>query len=47
MPFRSTSMPEKISLAILGGSGLYNMTGLTDTTENDLETPFGKPSATT
>jgi len=38
-------MPEKISLAILGGSGLYNMTGLTDTTENDLETPFGKPSA--
>ncbi len=38
-------MPEKISLAILGGSGLYSMTGLTDTTEHDLETPFGKPSA--
>jgi 5'-methylthioadenosine phosphorylase len=38
-------MPEKPSLAILGGSGLYSMTGLTDTIENDLETPFGKPSA--
>ncbi len=38
-------MPEKLSLAILGGSGLYNMTGLADTTEHDLETPFGKPSA--
>jgi len=38
-------MPENLSLAILGGSGLYSMTGLTDTTEHDLETPFGKPSA--
>jgi len=38
-------MPEKLSLAILGGSGLYSMTGLTDTTEYDLETPFGKTSA--
>lgn len=36
---------EKISLAIIGGSGLYNMPGLTDTVEHDLETPFGKPSA--
>jgi 5'-methylthioadenosine phosphorylase len=38
-------MPEKISLAIIGGSGLYSMSGLTDTTESDIETPFGKPSA--
>jgi 5'-methylthioadenosine phosphorylase len=38
-------MPEKLSLAIIGGSGLYSMTGLTDTTEHDLETPFGRPSA--
>lgn len=38
-------MPEKIVLAILGGSGLYSMTGLTDTTEYHPETPFGKPSA--
>jgi 5'-methylthioadenosine phosphorylase len=38
-------MPEKLSLAIIGGSGLYSMTGLTETIEHDLETPFGKPSA--
>ena len=38
-------MTEKISLAIIGGSGLYSMTGLTVTTEYDLDTPFGKPSA--
>jgi 5'-methylthioadenosine phosphorylase len=38
-------MPEKISLAIIGGSGLYSMAGLTDTTEYNLETPFGKSSA--
>ncbi len=38
-------MPEKPSLAIIGGSGLYRMTGLTETIEHDLETPFGKPSA--
>ncbi|HTX90142.1 MAG TPA: S-methyl-5'-thioadenosine phosphorylase [Anaerolineales bacterium] len=36
---------EKISLAIIGGSGLYSMAGLTDTTEHDLDTPFGKTSA--
>lgn len=38
-------MPEKLQLAIIGGSGLYSMTGLNDTSEYDLETPFGKPSA--
>ena len=38
-------MPDILSLAIIGGSGLYNMTGLTNTSEHDLETPFGKPSA--
>ncbi|MDO9129487.1 MAG: S-methyl-5'-thioadenosine phosphorylase [Anaerolineales bacterium] len=38
-------MTEKITLAIIGGSGLYSMPGLTDTKEFDLETPFGKPSA--
>jgi 5'-methylthioadenosine phosphorylase len=38
-------MPEKPSLAIIGGSGLYTMPGLTDTKEYDLETPFGRPSA--
>ena len=38
-------MSEKLVLGIIGGSGLYNMSGLTDTQENDLDTPFGKPSA--
>ncbi len=38
-------MNEKISLAIIGGSGLYNMAGLTDTVEYLPDTPFGKPSA--
>ena len=37
-------MPEKPTLAILGGSGLYNITGLMDIEEHDLTTPFGKPS---
>ena len=38
-------MTEKVSLAIIGGSGLYEMTGLTDPHEQDLTTPFGKPSS--
>ncbi len=38
-------MTETISLAIIGGSGLYHMSGLQDIKEYDLETPFGKPSA--
>lgn len=36
---------EKISLAVIGGSGLYGMPGLTDTHEHAVETPFGTPSA--
>jgi 5'-methylthioadenosine phosphorylase len=38
-------MTEKPTLGIIGGSGLYSMSGLTDIREYDLETPFGKPSA--
>ncbi len=38
-------MAETISLAIIGGSGLYGMSGLKDPQEHDLDTPFGKPSA--
>jgi 5'-methylthioadenosine phosphorylase len=38
-------MSEKLVLAIIGGSGLYSMSGLTGTEEHDLETPFGKPSS--
>jgi 5'-methylthioadenosine phosphorylase len=38
-------MTEKLALAIIGGSGLYSMSGLTDTRECVIETPFGSPSA--
>jgi 5'-methylthioadenosine phosphorylase len=29
---------------VIGGSGLYNMPGLTDVQEHDMSTPFGPPS---
>ena len=38
-------MTESVTLAIIGGSGLYEMPGLEDTREHDLDTPFGKTSA--
>lgn len=38
-------MAEKPVLAVIGGSGLYDMDGLADTQAVDVETPFGKPSA--
>jgi 5'-methylthioadenosine phosphorylase len=38
-------MPENVSLAIIGGSGLYSMSVLENIKEYDLNTPFGKPSA--
>ena len=31
-------------IGIIGGSGLYNMAGLTDVREEKIETPFGDPS---
>ena len=37
-------MPDKIPLAIIGGSGLYNMAGLTHVEEKHISTPFGPPS---
>jgi len=33
-----------VEIGIIGGSGLYNMPGLTDTGEQKLDTPFGDPS---
>jgi len=36
---------ETVRLAVIGGSGLYAMSGLTDTRELTLDTPFGQPSA--
>lgn len=38
-------MNEKVTLAIIGGSGLYNMEGLQNTEEIEVDTPFGKPSS--
>lgn len=38
-------MNDKISIAIIGGSGLYHMPGLESAKEYDMDTPFGKPSA--
>ncbi|HXA56746.1 MAG TPA: S-methyl-5'-thioadenosine phosphorylase [Candidatus Acidoferrum sp.] len=35
---------ETVKIAIIGGSGLYHMDGLTDTREVRLKTPFGDPS---
>jgi len=35
---------EKAQIGIIGGSGLYQMDGLTDIREISVETPFGKPS---
>ena len=34
----------KAEIGIIGGSGLYNMDGLTNVTEVKIETPFGDPS---
>jgi 5'-methylthioadenosine phosphorylase len=35
---------EKIDMAVIGGSGLYDLEGLTDKKEVNVDTPFGKPS---
>lgn len=38
-------MTKKLSMAVIGGSGLYQMSGLENTETIDMDTPFGKPSA--
>ncbi len=38
-------MNRKPLLAVIGGSGVYNMSQLTDVENIDLDTPFGKPSS--
>ena len=38
-------MTETVTLAIIGGSGLYEMPGLADPREHNITTPFGKTSA--
>jgi len=41
---KSKKTKGAIPIGIIGGSGLYAMTGLTDTREMRLKTPFGDPS---
>ncbi len=38
-------MKDEIQLAIIGGSGLYDMPGLKDKQERAIRTPFGEPSS--
>lgn len=38
-------METRVSIAVIGGSGLYSMPGITDVTPVSIDTPFGKPSA--
>ena len=38
-------MSEKVTLAVIGGSGLYNIPGLQNQKELEVTTPFGKPSS--
>src|SRR6059036_3314259 len=37
-------MANEVRIGIIGGSGLYQMSGLTNLEEVELETPFGNPS---
>lgn len=39
-------MQSKAEIGIIGGSGLYNMPGLTNVREERVSTPFGDPSET-
>jgi 5'-methylthioadenosine phosphorylase len=38
-------MSENVSLAVIGGSGLYDFPGLKDSQELEIRTPFGEPSS--
>jgi 5'-methylthioadenosine phosphorylase len=35
---------ERVAIGVIGGSGFYDMPGLTDVTEQRVETPYGPPS---
>jgi 5'-methylthioadenosine phosphorylase len=41
---KARSKKEAVKIGIIGGSGLYSMSGLTNTREMRLKTPFGDPS---
>ena len=36
--------PRAIDIAIIGGSGLYELEGLSNMESMEVDTPFGKPS---
>lgn len=38
-------MTQPLAAAIIGGSGLYTMDGLAETSEQTVDTPFGSPSS--
>ncbi len=41
---KKSTKSESVGIGIIGGSGLYHMSGLTDTREVRVKTPFGDPS---
>src|SRR6202048_2720387 len=41
---KSAKKGNEAAIGIIGGSGLYSMSGLTDTREIRVKTPFGEPS---
>lgn len=41
---RAAQRKDDVKIAIIGGSGLYHMAGLSDTREVRVKTPFGDPS---
>ena len=41
---KRTSKTEKVSIGVIGGSGLYEMEGLTNVRKVRITTPFGRPS---
>lgn len=38
-------MTQQLAFAVIGGSGLYSMKGLSNAQEHNIDTPFGKPSS--
>ena len=40
---KKSTKSESVEIGIIGGSGLYHMSGLTDTREVRVKTPFGDP----
>ena len=41
---KRTAKTEKVTIGVIGGSGLYEMEGLTNIRTVRIATPFGKPS---